>query len=52
MIADKDDFLRLFLNIISDKQGKMQREINTGNAKKTTGDIYISMRIIGGSEIE
>ena len=34
MIADKDEFLALFLKLISDKQGRMQREINTGNAEK------------------
>ena len=33
-IADKDDFLTLFLNLIGDKQGRLQREINIGNGKK------------------
>ena len=34
VIADKDEFHTLFLKLISDKQGRIQREINTGNAEK------------------
>ena len=48
MIADKDEFLTSFLNLISDEQGRKQREGSTEGMERQ----WISKRTVGGSERE
>ena len=48
VIADKDEFLTLFLNLISDEQGRKQREGSTEGMERQ----WLSKRTVGGSERE